>query len=103
MARRGKPARNRPGLGHLPGTEGKLEVAQDLISDPSIERAHQSQHLRDPFHPARMAGPLSIFPGLQGGTTEFCLGQGPQVGFRALAVHILSVLPGRGPARRAAS
>src|SRR5689334_21303419 len=38
---RGELAGNRGGLARLPGTEGKLEVVQNLIGRLLIERAHQ--------------------------------------------------------------
>jgi len=78
-------------MARLPGIEGKLEIVQNLISDPIIERAQEGQDLRGPLHPGGRAGPLSIVPRLARGTADLCLGQDPQIGFRALAVHILSV------------
>ena len=95
--------RNRGDLAGLPGTEGKLEVVQNLISGPLIERAHEGQDLRDPLHPGGVAGPRSIAPRLARRTAELSLGQDPQKGLRALAVHILSVPLGRGPADHAAA
>jgi hypothetical protein len=67
----------------LPGTNGKLEVVQNLIGGPIIEHAHEGQHLRDPLQPGGVAGPLSIAPRLARGTAQVCLGQDPQIGFRA--------------------
>ena len=86
-----EPVHNRGDLARLPGTEGKLEVVQNLIGEPVIDRAHEGQDLRDPLHPGGVAGPLSIAPRLARGMAELCLGQDPQIGFRALAVHVLSV------------
>jgi hypothetical protein len=80
-----------------PGTEGKLEVVQNLTSDALIERAYEGQDLRDPLHRGGVAGPLSIAPRLARGTADLCLSQNPRIGFRALAVHILSVPIGPGP------
>jgi len=84
-------------LARLPGIEGKLEVVQNLISDPIIERAHEGQDLRNPLHPGDGAGPRNTVPRLARSTAELCLSQAPQISFRALAAHILSVPLGRGP------
>jgi hypothetical protein len=81
----------------LPGLEGKLEVVQNLISDPIIKRAHRGKDLRNPLHPCGRTCPRSTVPRQARGTAELCLGQAPQIGFRAPTAHILSVTLGRGP------
>jgi len=49
----------------LPGTEGKLEVVQNLIGGPLIERAHEGQHLRHHLQPGGVAVPLITAPRLR--------------------------------------
>jgi hypothetical protein len=70
--------------------QGKIELGLDLVSGTHVDRAHRDQRLRDQRQPAGMFPA----PGTgRGRAAQFGLGQQPQVGFRASAVHVLSVPP----------
>ncbi len=88
MVRAGRP---RTGLPHA---EGKRELSLDLVRGAHVEGVHGVQRLGDEFEPRGMALiQQAAIGGPRGRAAQFGLGQQPQMGFRALAVHILSVLP----------
>ena len=77
----------------MPHGQGKIEFGLDLVGGADVDRAHRDQRLRDQRQPAGM----SQAPGAgRGRAAQFGLGQLPQVGFRASAVHVLSVPPVAG-------
>ena len=85
----------------VPGRDGQADVSLDLIRNADADSIHGGQRLRDQHEPG------GIPPAANAGrrhlhhAAQFGLGQQPQVGFRTLAVHLPSVLPGRAAARRA--
>jgi len=76
--------------GLVPRGQGKIEFGLDLVGGAGVDRARRDQRLRDQRQPAGM--PPAQGAG-RGRAAQFGFGQLPQVGFRALAVHALSVLP----------
>jgi hypothetical protein len=67
-----------------------MKFGLDLVGGADVDRAHRDQRLRDQRQPAG----IPPAPGAgRGRAAQFGLGQQPQVGFRASAVHIFSVLP----------
>ena len=91
-----QPPLTRAGLVYLAGltdSDGKLEAGPDLIDSASIDSAHGHQRLCHQFDPDGILPRPEQGRGQRPRAPQFGLGQLPQVGFRALAVHVLSVLP----------
>jgi len=70
--------------------QGKIEFGLDLAGGGDVDRARRDQRLRDQRQPAGVSSALSAG---RGRAAQFGLGRLPQVGFRASAVYVLSVLP----------
>jgi len=77
--------------------QGQLEIVQDLAGDLIAQRLHRGQDTQHPDDPGDGPGVRGAVPGLRRNPAQLRLGQLPQEGFRAFAVHIPSV---PGPARR---
>jgi hypothetical protein len=76
-----------------PATHGQADVGLDLIRNIGTDSANGSQRLRDQCEPGGIPPTGNAADRHLDGAAEFGFGQQPQVGFRALAVHVPSVLP----------
>ena len=74
----------------VPRGQGTIEFGPDLVGGADVDRARRDQRLRDQ---RQRAGRTPAQGARRGRAAQFGLGQLPQVGFRASAVHVLSVLP----------
>jgi hypothetical protein len=72
----------------VPRGRGKIEFGLDLAGGAAVDRARRCQRLRDQWQRAGISRPRA--PG--GRAAQFGLGQLPQAGLRAPAVHVLSIL-----------
>jgi hypothetical protein len=89
-------AAHQPGLVFLAGPadrDGKLEVGPYLISRAGVDSAHGHQRRCHQCEPGGILRARNPGRGQRPRAAQFSLCQLPQVGFRALAVHVLSVLP----------
>jgi hypothetical protein len=92
---RRQPALPRAGLVFLAGqadSDGKLEAGPDLSGRAGVDSAHGHQRLRHQCEPGGIPPARNPGRGQRPRAPQFGLGQLPQVGFRALAVHVPSVL-----------
>jgi hypothetical protein len=93
---RRQPALTRAGLVYRAGltdSDGKLEAGPDLIGSAGVDSAHGQQRLCHQCEPGGIPPLPEQRRGQRPRAPQFGLGQLPQVGFRALAVHVLSVSP----------
>jgi hypothetical protein len=99
----GGPARegHRLPAGLFPDGQREVEVGHDVVGGLRVNRVHGGQGLRHPRDPGR-ARARAAPPAGRGKhrAVQFGLGQQPQIGFRALAVHAHIVLPARTAANR---
>ena len=79
-------------LSGLPDSDGKLEVGLDLIGRANLDSAHRGQRVSDQREPGRIPSTRNVGRGQCLGAAQFGFGQQPQMGLRALTVHVLSVL-----------
>ncbi len=77
----------------LADSDGELEVGPDLIGRANVDSAHGRQRLCHQGEPGGIVPLPEQGRGQRPRAPQFGLCQLPQVGFRALAVHVLSVLP----------
>ena len=93
---RRQPALTRAGLVFLAGladSDGNLEVGPELIGNAGVDSAHGHQRLRHQCEPGGIPPARNPGRGQRPRAPQFGLCQLPQVGFRALAVHVPSVPP----------
>ena len=101
---RRQPSLTRAALVYLAGLtdrDGKLEFGPDLTGSVGVDSAHDDQRLCHQLEPGGIPPARNSGCGQRQRAPQFGLCQLPQVGFRALAVHIISVLPKYGMSRRA--
>ena len=78
----------------LPHAEGQCELGLDLVRGAHVEGVYGVQRPGDEFEPRGTATIQQADIGRpRGRAAQFGLGQQPQMDFRALAVHVPSVLP----------
>src|SRR5689334_15427689 len=93
----GTAAPGRTGRGNgPPRAEVQLEVVQDLAGELIAERSRYGQDPHDPHDPGDAPGRHGAVPGPRRRPAQLRLGQEPQEGLRAFAVHIPSVALPRG-------
>jgi hypothetical protein len=80
-----------PPRGGRPHSEGEMEVVPDLVHGADVDGAHGAQQLGGQGQTRDTPLTRGAVRGRRRRAAQFGLGQQPQAGFRALAVHTLSI------------